>query len=104
MDAVCNTDGKMVMLKRVQKSHHLDEANIGQFLTSSGAPGDPQNHCCPILDVIQDPMDDDVQLIVMPLLRRYKDPPFETVGEAVEFFRQAFEVTRSALEYGRGAR
>lgn len=31
----------------------------------------------------------------MPLLRQFFDPKLETVGEAVEFFRQAFEVCLS---------
>lgn len=31
-------------------------------------------------------------ILVMPLLRRYDSPPFNTVGEAVDFFRQIFEV------------
>lgn len=41
---------------------------------------------------MQDPQDPDIQIIVMPFLRPYNDPKFGTVGEAVEFFRQAFEV------------
>ena len=28
----------------------------------------------------------------MPFLRSYNDPKFATVGEAIEFFRQALEV------------
>ena len=31
----------------------------------------------------------------MPLLRKFNTPKLETVGEAVEFFRQAFEVCLS---------
>ena len=30
--------------------------------------------------------------MVMPLLRPYDDPNFDTIGEAVECFRQLFEV------------
>ena len=37
-------------------------------------------------------MDTDTQLMVMPLLRVYDDPRMDTVGEAIAFFRQAFEV------------
>ena len=80
MDAVRTADGKMVVLKKVLKSVHPHEAEIGQYLTSSPLSSDSRNHCCPILDVLQDPFDEDMQLIVMPLLRRYKDPKFETVG------------------------
>jgi hypothetical protein len=39
----------------------------------------------------------------MPLLYEVECPPFETVGEVVEFFRQIFEVTQPAFhsdDYG----
>ena len=42
--------------------------------------------------IIPIPGDQNNVLFLMPLLRRFDDPPFETVGEAVEFFRQIFEV------------
>lgn len=38
-------------------------------------------------------MDSDIHIMVMPLLRTYKDPKMDTVGEAISFFLQAFEVT-----------
>lgn len=43
-------------------------------------------------DVLDVPDEPDCKLIVMPFLRTFYDPRFLTVGEAVEFFRQAFEV------------
>ena len=97
MDAVRDSDGKDVMLKKILKSEHPFEVEIGRFLTSPPLSSDPRNHCCPTLDVLQDPYDDDMQLIVMPLLKRYNMPKFETIGEAVEFFRQSFEVSASVL-------
>ncbi len=90
MDAVRIKDGTTVVIKRILKSVHPHESDIGRFLYS--LPPDPRNHCCPTLDVLDDPEDSDVQLIVMPLLRAYDDPKLATVGEAMEFFRQLFEV------------
>ena len=35
--------------------------------------------------------DNETVIIVMPLLRSYTDPPFDTFGEVVECFRQLFD-------------
>ncbi|KAI0779505.1 kinase-like domain-containing protein [Fomes fomentarius] len=91
MDAVRVKDGEMVAIKRSSKSDYPYESDIAQYLSSPTLAADPRNRCCPILDVFDDPFDPDQRLIVMPLLRFYIDPKFVTVGEAVEFFRQAFE-------------
>ena len=92
MDATRKSDGMMVMLKRTSKSINPYEVEIGLHLSSPPLSSDPRNHTCPIYAVLQDPMDDQTQIIVMPMLREYRDPDFLTVGEAVEFFRQVFEV------------
>ncbi|KAI0709591.1 hypothetical protein C8T65DRAFT_739950 [Cerioporus squamosus] len=91
IDAVRVKDGEMVVFKRVSKSVHPYEVEIGRFLTSPPLSDNPRNHCCRILEVLQDPRNPDIQIIVMPFLRSYNQPKFATVGEAVEFFRQAFE-------------
>ncbi|KAI0709588.1 kinase-like domain-containing protein [Cerioporus squamosus] len=91
IDAVRTSDGRVVVIKQILKSVHPYEVNIGRYLASPPLSDDPRNHCCPILDVLQDPRDPDIQLVVMPFLRQYNDPKFGTVGEAVEFFRQALE-------------
>ena len=80
------------MIKHLRKSAHPNESIIGRYLSSPPLSDDPRNHSGPVLDVFDDPSDPNIQYIVMPLLRNYKDPKFTTVGEAVEFFRQAFEV------------
>jgi hypothetical protein len=46
----------------------------------------------PIYDVLQVLDEDDRVLLVMPLLREYSSPRFDTFGEAVDFFKQIFEV------------
>ena len=82
----------MVLLKLISINEHPEEIAVGQFLSSPPLSDDPRNHCCPVLDVLQDPLDPTARIIVMPLLRAFDDPKFITVGEAVECFRQAFEV------------
>ena len=92
LDAVRISDGQIVMLKAIRESLHPYEVDIAQYLRSEPLASDPRNNCCPILEVLQDPRDNDVQIMVMPLLRMFNWPTFTTVGEAVEFFRQAIEV------------
>ncbi|KAJ7680932.1 hypothetical protein DFH06DRAFT_1278703 [Mycena polygramma] len=51
----------------------------------------PRNHCVPILEALQIPEDDTLVIVVMPLLRKYSQPRFDTFDEAVDFFGQVFE-------------
>ncbi|TFK92743.1 hypothetical protein K466DRAFT_539332 [Polyporus arcularius HHB13444] len=91
IDAVRTKDGEIVAIKQVDKSDHPHEVEIGRYLTEPPLSDDSHNHCIPYLEVLQDPHVDDIQLVVMPLLREYNDPSFATVGEAVESFHQVFE-------------
>ncbi|GBE80577.1 predicted protein [Sparassis crispa] len=91
LDATRISDGAMVLLKRVSTSIHPYEIEIGQFFSSEPLASNAQNHCVPIYDVLRVPDNEDIALLVMPLLRGYDDPPMQTMGEAVEFFRQIFE-------------
>ena len=84
------SDGELVMLKIVYASRHPYEAEIGQYLSTEPLASDPLNHAVPIYDVLSIPGDDRL-LLVMPLLRTFHDPPFDTVGEVVEFCRQLFD-------------
>ncbi|RDB25212.1 hypothetical protein Hypma_007477 [Hypsizygus marmoreus] len=90
MDAT-RDDGTFVALKRVKTSKHPTEVAIGQLFSSEPLASHPQNHCIPILDVLQVPDDDDMVIIVMPFLYSWDAIPFATVGEVVEFVRQLFE-------------
>jgi hypothetical protein len=92
LDATRISDGKFVFLKIISKSVHPYEAEIGLFFSSEAMTSDPRNHCVPIYEVLQVPDDDDKLILVMPLLREFDDPRFDTVGEAVDFFRQVLEV------------
>ncbi|KAF4590496.1 hypothetical protein EYR38_009797 [Pleurotus pulmonarius] len=85
------SDGELLTFKRISKSRFPCEIDIGQYFSSPPVCNDPRNHCVPIYDVLQIPDDDDTHILVMPRLREYHDPRFDTVGEGVEFFRQIFE-------------
>jgi hypothetical protein len=76
----------------LSKSIHPYEADIGTYLTSGALASDPANHCVPIIEVLNVPDVEDRIILVMPLLRNYNKPNFQTIGEAVDFFTQTFEV------------
>jgi serine/threonine protein kinase len=92
-DATRISDGQQVSLKCIKPSRHPYEAEIGTFLSSQPLASDTKNHCVPIYDVLQVPDMDDRTILVMPLLRWYDDPPFQTVGETIDFFGQIFDVS-----------
>ncbi|EIW62688.1 uncharacterized protein TRAVEDRAFT_69009 [Trametes versicolor FP-101664 SS1] len=94
LDATRISDDTVVTLKKIQTSEHPYEVDICRFFSSEPRASDPANRCVPVYDVLDVPDDPDCKLIVMPFLRKFFDPRFLTVGEAVEFFRQAFEGLR----------
>ena len=92
MDAVRPSDNDIVVLKRVNKSEHEFEVEISKYFSSDDLRKDPRNHCVPVFEVLNVPDQPDIQIIVMPLLRRCNNPRWRTVGEVVAFFDQMFEV------------
>ena len=95
LDATRISDGKVVMLKCISKTLHPHEASISALLSSPPLRLDPTNHCVPVYDVLHPPGHEDFVIIVMAFCRLFDNPRFDTVGEAVEFFRQVFEVSTS---------
>ncbi|KAJ7782476.1 kinase-like domain-containing protein [Mycena maculata] len=91
LDAVRIRDKTDVCLKRIDTGKHKLECEIGTFFSSGSLADDPENHCVPILETLQFPDDEKITILVMPLLRKYSDPRFDTFGEAVDFFGQIFE-------------
>src|SRR5712664_2669344 len=91
-DATRISDGAHVLLKVVRPSLHPHEAEISAFVSSKDLVSDPRNHCVPLYEVLTVPDEEDNILLVLPLLREWDKPNFETVGEGVEFFRQIIEV------------
>lgn len=94
MDAVRIFDGRIVSLKKTSKKDHPVEEDIVRYLNQAPSKADPTNHTVPVYDVLQSPLDPDCILLVMPYLARIYTVKFATVGEAVECFRQLFEVSR----------
>ena len=72
MDATRLSDGIHVTLKTVDTSVHPFEVEIAQFLSSGQVAHDPRNHCVPILDVLQDPVEPNTAILVMPLLMSFQ--------------------------------
>ena len=84
------TDGSFVVLKRINIAEHPDEPTIGRMLSSEPLISHPANHCAPVLEVLDVPNDPGTKILVIPFLQPVEFPPFETIGEVVEFFRQIF--------------
>jgi len=91
LDATRISDGTLVTLKTLSKSLHPYEVEIGQFFSREPHASDPRNHCVPIYDVLQDPQEEDTVFLVMPLLRDSQDPPFDTIGEVLDYIEQITE-------------
>ncbi|KAK0504165.1 hypothetical protein EDD18DRAFT_1316688 [Armillaria luteobubalina] len=83
-----NKLGKVVALKLIRYLENPHELEIGTFLAKSS---DPHNHSVPILRELPVPDMDNHTIIVMPYLRRCYDPPFKTIGEGVQFFKEMLE-------------
>ncbi|EPQ53169.1 hypothetical protein GLOTRDRAFT_79257 [Gloeophyllum trabeum ATCC 11539] len=91
IDATRVSDGALVALKQVVKARHPHEIQIGLYFSSEPLASDPRNHCVRIIEVLQVPDEEDMSLIVMPYLRAYYEPRFDTFGEVVSYFQQVFE-------------
>jgi hypothetical protein len=92
MDATRRRDGKHVMLKKIFTEEGPHELRIAQLFSSREVSRDPRNHCVPLLDVIELP-NTSQKLMVMPFLRPFNNPRFQTYGEFVAFFTQICEVS-----------
>ena len=92
MDATRSGDGKPVMLKKVYPEEGPHELMITQLFSSPELARDPRNHCVPLLDIIE-LLHIDQKLMVMPFLRPFNNPHFQTFGEFVAFFTQVSEVS-----------
>ena len=90
IDAIRVSDDSVVAIKSVKRS--TDELSVAQFLSSQQFLRDETNHCVPIFEVLEDPIDTSASLMVMPYLRPFNNPEFRTIGEVVDFVSQTLEV------------
>lgn len=97
------------MLKGCSRISQPHELRIARYLGSEELTSDPRNHCVPVYEVLPVPTElqfvgeneDGEDIIVMPRLRTFDNPPFRTIGEAVEYFSQIFVVSRINSHTGR---
>ncbi|EGO25701.1 hypothetical protein SERLADRAFT_415172 [Serpula lacrymans var. lacrymans S7.9] len=90
LDATRMSDGVFVTLKLITKSRHPYEIEIGRLFSTEPLASDPSNYSVPIYDVLDVPDDHDQSILVMPLLRPFHRPRFDTCGEVIDFFSQLF--------------
>ncbi|KAI0745240.1 kinase-like domain-containing protein, partial [Earliella scabrosa] len=91
LDAVRTADGRIVTLKRVEKSNNYTEEDVSRFLNDDRFTNCPENHAVPVYEILQSPLYSNSIFLVMPYLIRIDTVRFSTVGEVMEFFRQLFE-------------
>ena len=84
------------MLKCIWKE--TQEVNVALYLNSLTS-SDPRNYTIPILDIFDSHSDLGWEIMVMPRLHSFYNPPFDTVGELLDAFRQIFEVYQYRIFY-----
>ena len=95
IDATRISDGKLVTIKCLETDGL--EIRIAIMLGTPPLSEDPNNHSVPVLDTFEDETNAGVSYIVMPLLRNFDSPPFESVEDVLEFSEQVLEVSMSML-------
>lgn len=84
--------GEVVRLKQVRKVFRPFEREIAEYFSGEFA-SEPRNHHTPVYEFLESPHDPDLIIFVMPFLCAFDDAPFLTVGEAVDFLEQIFDVS-----------
>ena len=96
LDATRVEDQRPVVIKMLAPSDDdhegVQELGILQRFSTALYESDPANHTVPCLDSFPIPGVEGAVFYVMPLLSRYKDPPFYDLSEINEFLLQLFEV------------
>jgi len=92
MDATRIRDGRPVVLKKVLPADGPHELRINQLFSLPEHSRERDNHCAPLLDVIELSAHFGSQkLMVFPLLRPFNQPRIQTFGEFAAFFSQICE-------------
>lgn len=95
MDATRVQDKLQVTLKVVFPAEGHHELMINDIFSSPELATMPDNHCTPLLDVIELQVqrpEPQIILMVFHLLRPFNQPKFQTFGEFVAFFTQICRV------------
>uniref|UniRef100_A0A0W0FRD8 Protein kinase domain-containing protein n=1 Tax=Moniliophthora roreri TaxID=221103 RepID=A0A0W0FRD8_MONRR len=83
MDARRISDGTIVVLKRVDaRDPSNPELKMGPLFSTEPLASDPRNHCIPIYETLSLPNTNEEVLLVMPCLKEWYFPSFDTIGES----------------------
>jgi hypothetical protein len=94
MDARRIDDNYAVMIKRIDPHKNPAEINSTTALSGWTNACDPRNKCV-LVHAVNMHREDRHKLMIMPRLRPWDNPGFDTMGEAVGFFKQIIEVCRA---------
>ena len=83
-------NARRVMLRTVPPEEGPHEPQNGRMFSSGEIATTSRNHCVPQLGVMTLPNLGQL-LMVMPFLRHFDNPRFQTLGESVAFFTQICE-------------
>ncbi|KAJ7147661.1 hypothetical protein C8R43DRAFT_1010342 [Mycena crocata] len=102
IDATRISDGLSVALKRINRSvpHFAIETDIGLYFSTPPRAAHPQNHCVPIYEVLRVFDDNRYEIIVMPGLRDFTSPRFETFGEIGIQFMHSHHIVHRDCQSG----
>ncbi|KAH9834123.1 kinase-like domain-containing protein [Rhodofomes roseus] len=97
-DATRISDGKLVSIKRVFSNSV--EVKIATYLRNPLFEKDTRNHCVPILDLFQDDKNASISYMVMPFLRWFDRPSFDSVDDVLDLGEQLLEGLVFLHEHG----
>lgn len=97
ISAIRISGGEQVILKLIDMNpEDFNEIAIGRFFSSPPQASHMDNHCIPLLEVLEVP-EEKTMFLVYPFLSEWEEPKFDTVGEALEFFRQISRVRTTLI-------
>ena len=76
-----------------------EELRIARLFSEYSHRENQQNHCVPVLDTFEDPMDNRLAYIVMPFLHNIDRPSFEFVTDIADMVDQLLEVRLTVLSF-----
>ncbi|KIY47206.1 hypothetical protein FISHEDRAFT_45771 [Fistulina hepatica ATCC 64428] len=89
LDARRMSDNMPVMLKVLDGPLQYGDLGLLKLLSSPEMKDDPRNHCVSLLDILF--LSQNIIIIVLPVLKDWDSPPFEKVGQVLDFVLQIAE-------------
>ncbi|KDQ12538.1 hypothetical protein BOTBODRAFT_176475 [Botryobasidium botryosum FD-172 SS1] len=91
MDSTRTSDGRAVALKKLSPVSDAKEIEITRYFSQESLLSEVHNHCVLLLDILDPEDGSNIVFLVVPLLRYYDQPQFESLEDAVDFIRQTLE-------------